>query len=101
MINAREELLEILEKKKINEKKIKCAYIICGKEIILKIDYTEEEYENFLNELDFKYYAGYGGQELYGHVWFDDNSWLERWEYDGSEGWKYKKSPPINEKCLR
>ena len=101
MINAREELLNKLERKNINKNKIKCAHINCGKTIILKINYTEEEFENFLNELDFKYNSGYGEQELYGHVWLNDNSWLERSEYDGSEKWKYKQSPEISKECLR
>jgi len=41
------------------------------------------------------YNNGYGSQELDGIVVFNDNSWLERWEYDGSEGWDFKQTPQI------
>ena len=109
MVNAKTELMEIVESKK---KHIKCAYITYGKfnfkaddiiskEIILKVNYSNEEYETFLKELDFEYDNGYGMQELGGLVWFDDNSWLERREYDGSEWWEYKQYPKIPEKCLK
>ena len=101
MRNAREEFQDILKDCKKDKNDVKCAYINCRKKIILKVDFTDEEYENFLNELDFKYDAGYGEQELYGKVWFKDNSWLERYEYDGSEGWDYKSYPNIPKECLR
>lgn len=43
-----------------------------------------------------KYYAGYGTQEIAADlVVVGDNWWLEREEYDGSEGWAYKKYPKI------
>ena len=40
--------------------------------------------QSFLNDLNFEYDSGYGGQELYGTVWFKDNTWAGRGEYDGS-----------------
>ncbi len=40
-----------------------------------------------------EYNAGYGGQELFGTIVFNDDSWLERDEYDGSENWIIKKLP--------
>jgi len=46
-----------------------------------------------LEELNFEYDNGFGVQELYGYVLLDDNDWLERHEYDGSEWWEYKKYP--------
>ena len=112
MVNAKKELIEILEATHKEKKHIKCAFIhyfkwdfktkdIKEKEIVLKINYSDEEYETFLKELDFEYDNGYGAQELSGLVWFNDNSWLERGEYDGSEWWEYKKYPKINEKCLK
>lgn len=44
-----------------------------------------------LSSLDFEYDEGYGSQHLYGTILFKDNSWLSRWEYDGSEGWEHNK----------
>lgn len=35
----------------------------------------------------------YWWQELFGEVVFKDRTWLERWEYDWSEWWEYKKCP--------
>ena len=117
MVNAKTELLEMLKGIKKDKKDIKCAYIeyckinfekrgdkdisIDKKESVLKINFTEEEYDNFLKEIDFNYDNGYGGQELFGFVWFNDGNWLERGEYEGSEWWEYKSCPQINQKCLR
>jgi hypothetical protein len=47
--------------------------------------------------LDFNYDAGYGSQQLDGLVLFNDNTWLERHEYDGSEWWEYKRCPTVDE----
>lgn len=47
-----------------------------------------------------EYDEGYGVQEINEHlvIVFDDGSWLERAEYDGSEWWEYKTVPqrPFN-----
>ncbi len=112
MANAKTELLyhlKSLEKIRGSLIPIKCATIDAGtyhwyneeytkdkKSIDLKEGYTQEEYEEFLNKLDFEYDNGYGGQELYGTVWLmEEGSWYERGEYDGSEWWEYKRCPSI------
>lgn len=64
---------------------------------ILPVDYTEEQYNTFINSLDFEYDAGFGGQELFGTVWFKDHTWAARGEYDGSEWWQHHKCPAIPE----
>ena len=68
---------------------VRWAHIECnGKECYLKSVRTVEDEEEFLNTLKtIEYYEGYGLQELYGQVVFKDNTWLERYEYDGSERW--------------
>ena len=103
MINARKELEEILQVKVA----VKCAVISNGrswddeqKDVVLKINYNDFDYENFLKELDFNYDDGFGGQELYGTVWLDDSTWLSRGEYDGSEWWEHNVIPPIPVECL-
>jgi len=108
MANAKEELLGMLERTKSS---IKCATLTVGREyweevtkniINLREGYSKEEYEEFLNRLDFEYDNGYGGQELYGIVWLmEENTWLERGEYDGSEWWEYNKCPKIPEGLKR
>ena len=107
MQNAQEELLHILERTK---SVVKCAYIKCERgsywddndsyvqpaPILLKEGYTPEEYEEFLQKLNFEYDAGYGGQELHGMIWLkEENTWMERGEYDGSEWWEYRKCPKV------
>lgn len=105
MANAKDDLLRIIGENP--EKCIICAHIIyriswdVKKEIVLHKDYTDEEYYKFLDKLDFEYDEGYGRQELYGVVLFDDNSWLERAEYDGAEWWSLKEYPPIPEVCFK
>lgn len=53
------------------------------------------EMEAFVENLDFFYNADYGGQELYGTIWYTDGSWSTRFEYDGSEWWKHHQRPEI------
>lgn len=114
MINAKQELLNMLE---MLDGKIKCAEVYTddlGKrwvprgewgiiedpnvedmKAILKVGYTEEEYNKFLNDLDFEYDNGYGGQVLHGTIWMDDETWIDRGEYDGSEWWQWNFLPDI------
>lgn len=104
-MNAKEELIEILKDKA----RVKCATIKKGRPyssydeisvFTLKCNYNGKEYEDFLESLNFLYYDGYdgyGGQELDGTVWLEDNTWLERGEYDGSEWWNHKVLPEIPE----
>jgi hypothetical protein len=100
MQNAKEELLRMLKGKA----SVKCASILDSdkdkKRIVLKLNYSENDYEQFLKEMDFEYYSGYGGQELFGTVWLDDNTWLSRGEYDGSEWWEHNVLPDVPAECL-
>lgn len=100
-MNAKKELLKIL-----GPLKMKCAklnfndyYIEPVEYIILKINYSKSDLKEFLNKLDKEYDDDYGGQNLYGIVWLEDNTWLERGEYDGSEWWNHCKLPAIPEEC--
>lgn len=96
-MNAKEELL-----KHIGQRQIKCAKIQyveffseCEKTFNLKVDYSVDEFQKFLQSLDFEYDEGLGSQELFGLVWYEDGSWSERRVYDGSEWWEYKSLPEI------
>ena len=100
---AKTELLEFITR---HNKTIKCARIATGNDwcdhdekrcIELKTGYTQSEYKRFLNELNFEYDSGYGGQELFGDIWFIDLSWADRGEYDGSEWWQIQQLPAIPE----
>jgi hypothetical protein len=96
-MNAKQEFLE-----HIKNKKVVCARIGIernyGKKdwFILKDNYSEKEFEEFCNNLDFGYDSGFGGQELYGMILFE-NSYSDRGEYDGSEWWENHKMPTIKQ----
>lgn len=102
MINAKEELLKLTK-----DTRIIAASIEYGTEYFkprfkteLKRYYKKVEYEQFLNSLDFEYDNGFGIQYIYGIVWLENNQWLERVEYDGSEYWKCTTVPKIPEYLL-
>lgn len=61
--------------------------------VVLAPNHTKEEEENFFNSLNFNYSDGYGTQWVYGTVMLDDDSWLERGEYDGAEWWERRRKP--------
>lgn len=106
MRNAKKELLEI-----VKELKIKCAYIWIDEGYDfdthentrtvynLPLNYVKSQYDEFIESLNFNYDAGFGGQNLFGNVWFEDETWLERGEYDGSEWWEHKIAPEIPKEC--
>ena len=109
--NAKKEFLSA-----IGSRTVKCAevvYTACSlwamneengpepKKLILKVGYNETAWEEFLEQLDFEYDAGYGGQELFGTVWFaSSNEWMTRGEYDGSEWWQVNCIPQIPDKLF-
>ena len=101
-MNAREELMTVLENSKKRGFYLVCADITYegdydkpNESIQLPLHHTEDELNRFYNLLDFNYNNGYGTQHLYGMVWLTYGAWLERWEYDGSEGWELKTCPMI------
>ena len=112
MTNAKEELEQLLKGKA----KVKCASITVDypfdykearlKDIEdyvlfeLKVNHTEEEFQSFLNSLNFDYDSGYGGQELFGTVWLEDGTWCTRGEYDGREWWIHNQLPEIPSELL-
>jgi len=102
-MNAKKEILELLNE---SPSRLMCATIKFGKdwirsswtwekEIDLRVGYSGNQFHNFLEKLDFDYDSGFGGQWLFGTVWFEDGTWAERGEYDGSEWWVHKSCPEI------
>lgn len=83
-MNAKKELIDHIEDRNVK--------YVC-------VNYFKREIKGTLPEvlplLDFEYDSGYGGQELFGTVWYTDGTWSERGEYDGSEWWEHKKCPDI------
>lgn len=100
-MNANQEFIDHTQ-----EKKIKCAslsreqYYTDKFDYVLRVNFSGADYQDFLKQLDFNYDDGYGGQNLYGIIWYEDGTWSSRGEYDGSEWWEHNECPVINEKCL-
>jgi hypothetical protein len=92
-------------------KVVKCATITIGQNwfddddnevtSILPVGYTQEEFEAFLQSIDREYDSGYGGQELFGTIWYTSGNWSSRGEYDGSEWWEYHICPEIPESLIK
>ena len=61
----------------------------------LTTGWDSEDWTKFLSDIDFEYDAGYGGQNLFGTIWYSDGTWSDRGEYDGSEWWVYNHCPNI------
>jgi len=98
MINAMKEFIEHTGKRMV-----KCAHVY-GDEYYqsdlnakLCIGYNTYDLANFLNALRFNYKNGFGGQFLFGTIWYEDGTWSERGEYDGSEWWEHRSCPAIPE----
>ena len=93
-MNALEELIKVCERywKSLEdidywwvggEEENQCIFNSDSIEIMKK--FLKDKYSN--------YDSWYWWQVLYGEIVFKDRTWLERWEYDGSEWWEYKKCP--------
>lgn len=105
-MNAREEFLE-----HISGNRVKCAEIgidfnfaskvhYCESIVNLKIGYTESDFNKFLSDINVEYNAGYGTQFLFGTIWYEDGTWSEREERNGSEWWCNKSVPDIPDYLL-
>jgi hypothetical protein len=86
----------------IGSRKVLCAKIQKGddydddsKVFNLTTGSTEEDRTQFLTDIDFNYDSGYGSQNLFGTIWYEDGTWSERGEYDGSEWWVHHECPNI------
>jgi len=99
------ETIEKLEK----ENKTPQDVLWCGK--IKSRDYYDSDktigyftWEEFEILADKEYDNGFGTSEVNEYlVIVGEDWWLERWEYDGSERWKYKTMPkkPINKSIIK
>lgn len=100
MTNAAREFIE-----HIADRKVKCALIHDDadryggdvKQVILPVGHSEDDFNRFISQLNFNYDSGYGGQSLFGTIWYMDGSWSDRGEYDGSEWWNHQSVPEIPE----
>lgn len=107
MKNAKQELLDFVQslvarkQLDIEINPIKCAIVnYYDAPTYLKVGYTKEDLEVFLEKINFMYDSGYGSQEVFGKIWFTDDSWATRGEYDGSEWWEHHYLPQIPAELL-
>ena len=102
MINAKEELISLIEKYEyrlhIKAAEIRYEDSMVAKYIDLKVKYSNEEMKKFLEELNLEYYDNHGSQNIFGRIWLIDGSWLERDQIQGVEMWVLKDSPQIPER---
>jgi len=102
MTNAKQEFLRHIE-----NRKILCATIGSKRihsdenQCLLTTGWSDEDWNIFLANLDFEYDSGYGGQLLFGTIWYEDGTWSDRGEYDGSEWWEWHTCPPIPDNLNR
>ena len=89
MANAKQELMEA-----VRDKQVELVRIVFKPDLYEPGKVIEGTLDSVLPQLDFKYDEGFGGQELFGYIWYTDGTWSERAEYDGSEWWMYKRPPP-------
>jgi len=96
MANAKKEIID-----HIGTKEVIYVSIKHGRDYDEDQKVIEGKLEDIIERLDFKYDDGYGGQELFGTIWYADGTWSDRREYDGSEWWEHHVCPSIPVKGAR
>lgn len=75
---------------------ILCAEITKDREVFrLPIMFSRDQFNGFLEKIDFEYDDIYSEQEIYGFIWYKDGTWSERCSYNGGAWWVYKSTPNI------
>ena len=112
-MNAKQEFLQHIQRiqKRFDQFGVLCAQIKFGDDwstyegrkeyYTLTTGYTQEEWQQFLSDIDKNYNSVYGLQNLFGTIWYNDGTWSSRGEYDGSEWWQYNQAPAIPEHLNR
>ena len=103
--NAKEEFLDLIGRYTTIDNLYCCAIRLRGENKDVRAElttgFTQEELTSFLSKIDVMYDSGYGGQRLFGNIWFKNGTWAERGEYDGSEWWEYHEYPAIPDNLNR
>ena len=89
-MNAKQELIN-----HVDDREVKHVHITMGDRSLEDPEIIAGTLAEVLPLLDFEYDDGWGGQQLFGHVWYTDGTWSERGEYDGAEWWEHKSCPDI------
>lgn len=92
-MNVFDELIEHISERESGQS-VKCIELkLYNQSYYLKEWYDFGVFTDQIRNLE--YDEGYGGQELFGTIWYIDGTWSERGEYDGSEWWQHKSCPII------
>lgn len=86
MRNAKRDFIEHTK-----DKIVKGAII---NKFILKVNYNKDDYDLFLNQLDFDYGGCYDTMTVEGTIWYTDNTWSRIME-DYYLEWEYIELPEI------
>ena len=86
-MNGKEELEEAIQDYELPAIQAADIRFDDGDSFHLSENHTDEELQRFWRFLDRDYDNGYGLQELFGIIVFNDGLVLKRAEYDGSEWW--------------
>ncbi len=93
--NAKQEILRHVEGREVEFVKI-AMFKGYGKEP-LRIEGTWEEVLPKLDKKNgFEYDNGYGGQKIFGFIWYADGTWSSRGEYNDAEWWEHHICPDRN-----
>ena len=93
MINAKDELLKIVDKDDILAASVIYKDGAELKKVTLSVGGNVDE---FLAQLDFQYEnKSDGWQNLHGNVWLRNGTWLDRAEGNASEWWEHRVCPAI------
>jgi len=102
MINPKTELLKIREQ--FPQYSVQCALLWCHddnhtnqEEWVLKLGHTEEDYQKWLDSIDFECDGRRNADRRFaGFVWLDDDAWFD-WHYSR---WLIRQRPPLLQ-CVR
>lgn len=87
-MNAKKELIE-----HIGDRKVEFVSVAFRKNYDDEQARVKGTLDAVLPQLNFDYDDGYGTQELFGYVWYEDGTWSDRGEYDGAEWWQHQVRP--------
>ena len=98
MKNAKEEIIKHINDRKviyIEMEIVSMEIDIDDGGIIENVKNIKGTIEEVLPLLDFQYDNGFGYQEVYGTIWYADDTWSERESYDGREWWVHRVRPEL------
>ena len=66
----------------------------------LRVGYTEEEFNDFLERIDISNHWSPGSESVAGTIWFTDGIWATKDIYDTIFGWHIHKIPLVDKSLM-